>query len=176
MKAATSAPLSFRDHVLPGDAEAVRNMVAATGYFNDSEVEVAMELVLERLKLGPASGYFFVFAESGSSIVGYACYGPIACTLASHDLYWIAVDPQAQRAGIGSSLLKEVESRVTASGGRAIYIDTSNKPQYASTRGFYLRNAYRQAALLEDFYAPGDDKVIYVKKMGSSPAIGHHQR
>ena len=34
-------------------------------------------------------------------VVGYACYGPIACTVASYDLYWIAVDPQFQRHGIG---------------------------------------------------------------------------
>ena len=46
---------------------------------------------------------------------------------------------------------------------RQVYIETSNREQYAPTRGFYLRCGYRQEALLKDFYAVGDDKVIYGK-------------
>ncbi|MFN0057219.1 MAG: GNAT family N-acetyltransferase [Planctomycetota bacterium] len=162
--ASTPLALTFRDRVQPGDAEGVRSLVAATGYFTDAEVDVAMELVVERLKLGAASGYYFVFAETRGKLAGYACYGPIACTVASFDLYWIAVDPTLQRGGVGSAILREVEQRVRAAGGGAIYIDTSNKPQYASTRGFYLRSGYEQVALLKDFYAPHDDKVIYAKQ------------
>ena len=42
------------------------------------------------------------------------------------------------------------------------------RPPYAPTRGFYLRCGYYQAALLKDFYAPGDDKVIYAKDVGAT--------
>jgi len=48
-----------------------------------------------------------------------------------------------------------------------VYIETSNRHHYAPTRGFYLRCGYTQEALLKDFYASGDDKVIYVKKLES---------
>jgi hypothetical protein len=46
-----------------------------------------------------------------------------------------------------------------------VYIETSNRPQYEPTRGFYLRCGYRIDAVLEDFYAAGDAKVIYVKAL-----------
>ena len=48
-------------------------------------------------------------------------------------------------------------------GGRRVYIETSNRAQYGSTRGFYQRGGYHPEAILKDFYAPGDDKVTYVK-------------
>ena len=46
-----------------------------------------------------------------------------------------------------------------------MYLDTSGRAQYAPTRAFYERKGYRVAARLEDFFAPGDDKVIYVRTL-----------
>ena len=153
----------LREDVVPSDCDAVRAIVEGTGFFRPDEVDVAVELVDERLAKGPESGYLFVFAEIDGEPAGYACYGPIACTTASYDLYWIAVAPRWQRGGLGRRLLAEVERLVAAAGGERIYIDTSGKPQYAPTRGFYERNGYQIAARLADFYAPGDDRVICVK-------------
>jgi hypothetical protein len=55
-----------------------------------------------------------------------------------------------------------------AAGGDRMYIDTSGRPQYAPTRAFYERNGFRCDATLRDFYATGDDRIIYVK-MVSGP-------
>ena len=101
--------------------------------------------------------------------MGYTCYGPIALTAASFDLYWIAVDKSLHGRKIGRLLLEKTEELIRQAGGRQVYIETSNRHHYAATRGFYLRCGYRQEALLEDFYAPGDDKVIYVKELGVKP-------
>ena len=157
------APRAIRDEVRPADREIVRAIVAATGFFTPAEVEVAVELVEDRLREGPASGYHFVFAEEHGTTRGYVCYGPIACTQASYDLYWIAVEPSRRGKGLGKALLGEAERRIRAMGGRRVYIETSNRAQYASTRGFYQRCGYRPEAILTDFYAPGDDRVTYVK-------------
>lgn len=164
----TDVKVHLRDHVVPPDCEAVRSLVARTGFFRPDEIEIAVELVEERLARGATSGYEFVFAERDGEVVGYACYGPIGCTLGSYDLYWIAVDPRVQRAGIGRRLVSAVESRVAAAGGRRIYIDTSSQPKYSSTRTFYERCGCHLEARLADFYAPGDDRVIYVKPIGAS--------
>ncbi|MEX0611695.1 MAG: GNAT family N-acetyltransferase [Pirellulales bacterium] len=121
----------------------------------------------EHLARGAASGYHFVFAEVADLLAGYACYGPIACTTASFDLYWIAVDPRFQRQGVGRLLMAAVESRVAAAGGQRIYIDTSGRSQYGPTRAFYERSGFRCEARLADFYAPSDDRLIYVKVVGA---------
>ncbi|NUQ64972.1 MAG: GNAT family N-acetyltransferase [Pirellulales bacterium] len=169
--AASTDPLTFRTTVSPDDRRVVRSLVESTGFFNPAEVDVAVELVEEHLAKGAAaSGYWFVFAERGGRAIGYACYGPIAGTQASHDLFWIAVDRSCQAAGIGRLLLGEVERRIYEHGGRRVYIETSNRDQYVPTRTFYERCDYLREAILRDFYAPGDDKAIYVKVLEPKPA------
>lgn len=159
----TNHPIEFRYEVHPDDRDNVRRLVQSTGVFSPVEVDVAVELVDDRLERGCQSDYHFVFAELDGRTVGYTCYGPIALTAASFDLYWIAVDKSLHGRKIGQALLRKTEELVREAGGRQVYIETSNRHQYAPTRGFYLRGGYRQDALLKDFYGPEDDKVIYVK-------------
>jgi ribosomal protein S18 acetylase RimI-like enzyme len=156
--------VSLRYDVRLEDCGTVRNIVTATGYFTPSEVDVAVELVQENLAKGAAaSGYHFIFAESGGATIAYLCYGPIPCTVSSHNLYWIAVHPDHQGRGLGKALMREAEKLIRETGGTRIYIDTSYKAQYEDTRAFYLSLGYELDALLKDFYSPGDDKVIYRK-------------
>lgn len=147
------------------DREIVRGLVAATGFFRDDEVEVAVELVDERLSKGESSGYHFVFCVLDGLVAGYACYGPIACSVWSYDLYWIAVDPQRQRLGLGRKLVTECERLIHEAGGRRVYIETSGKPEYMPTRGFYERCGYSLDAEQAEFYGPGDSRAIYVKAL-----------
>jgi len=160
-----SSSLTLRYEARPEDREIVRQLVASTGVFSSVEIDVAVELVDERLKRGDASEYFFVFADEDGRTVGYTCYGPIALTAASYDLYWIAVDKAMQGRKFGRLLLERTEELIRERGGRQVYIETSNRSDYAPTRGFYLRCGYDQEALLKDFYAANDDKVIYSKRI-----------
>ncbi len=157
--------LTFREDVRPSDRQAVREIVHSTGFFHDHEIDVAVELVDERLAKGEPSGYYFIFAENSGETVGYTCYGEIACTKGSFDLYWIAVSNSQRGLGVGKKLLERSEKDIARRGGRKVYIETSLKGQYASTRHFYLRCGYTEAARLKDFYAESDDKVIYEKTL-----------
>src|SRR5574340_353167 len=151
----------YRREVLPSDREQVRDLVAATGFFSAVETDIAVELVEEALARGSAaSGYFFLFAEEEGAVIGYTCFGPILGTLTSYDLYWIAVHPRFHRRGVGRELLAESERLIFRRGGRRVYIDTSSRPQYEATRAFYRAQGYREEACLQDFYAPGDGKII----------------
>ena len=160
-----SAAIAFREAVVPSDLDVVRQIVESTDFFDAPQIEVAVELVDERLDRGFSSGYYFSFAERAGRTIGFTCYGPIACTQASFDLYWIAVEMTEQRRGLGRLLVEESERQIRLLGGQRVYIETSNRPQYAPTRAFYERCGYRQEAVLAEFYAPGDDKVIYVKTL-----------
>ena len=160
------APLHWRDGVAAGDPDAVGRIVRATGFFNAEEAAIARELAEERLARGPASGYEFLFAERDERAVGYSCYGRIAGTRASWDLYWIAVDPAEQGRGVGRELLARTEARVRAAGGSRIYVETAGRADYAPTRDFYEHMGYALDARLPDFYSPGDAKCIYVKVLG----------
>lgn len=154
----------MRETLTEADAAAVRELVAATGFFSADECAIAVELVDEALARGDASGYRFLMADGqDGSLSGYACFGPIPATESSFDLYWIAVAPDSQRRGLGSALLRRSESVIRRLGGTRVYVDTSGRPQYASTRAFYASAGYDVAATFEDFYAPGDARIVFCK-------------
>ena len=158
-----SKNVKMRVSVDVGDSSAIREIVSSTLFFNAEEIEVAVELVEERLKLGEASGYYFIFADIDGKTIAYSCYGPIPGTVSSFDLYWIAVHADYRGTGLGSLLLEASEAAIKEMGGQRIYVETSSRAQYEPTRGFYLSRHYQLEATLVDFYAPGDSKLIFVK-------------
>jgi len=157
--------ISYRGKPIPSDVDSIRNIVRSSGFFSTEEVEMAVELLQERLSKGESSGYHFLFVEIDERVVGYSCFGPIPCTKESYDLYWIAVLHEFRGRGIGRDLLERTEEKIGKMGGRRIYVDTSSRDQYQFTRSFYRANGYEQEAVLKDLYSPGDDKIIYVKQI-----------
>ncbi|ODS03641.1 histone deacetylase [Methyloceanibacter marginalis] len=155
--------LEWRSAVMAHDVGRVRSLVTSTGFFSAAEVDIAGELVTERLTKGIRSGYHFVLAERGPLLVAYACYGPIDGTDGSFDLYWIAAAPEEQGKGLGAQVYARAETAMRRAGAKQIYADTSSSDRYAPTRGFYQRMGFTEQARLPDFYGPGDGKVIYVK-------------
>lgn len=153
----------FRYEPNQGDVQAIRDMVESTGFFHSYEIDVAVELVEDRLTKGKDSDYHFVFLEKNGSLAGYVCYGRIPCTSHSFDLYWIVVHPDFQNQGLGRVLAQEAERLAAAAGGKRMYIETSQSEAYAPTREFYRRLGYRLEAMLPDFYGPGDGKRIECK-------------
>ena len=98
-------------------------------------------------------------------MVGYACWGATPGTVATSDLYWIVVDRLRQGSGVGTQLLGEVESRLTADGRRLVVVETSSRADYTPTRRFYETRGYTRTATIPGYYAPGDDLVIYTKDL-----------
>jgi GNAT superfamily N-acetyltransferase len=160
----------FRDLVHDRDRSAVREIVNSTGFFSAAEVDVAEELVAERLAKGEGSGYFFVFAEIKGRSVGYACYGPTPCTASTFDLYWVAVHESMRAKGLGKALLAEVEARLKGMGGGKLIAETSSRRQYAPTHRFYLSCGFWQEARIADYYAPGEDILYFTKNIDPDQA------
>jgi ribosomal protein S18 acetylase RimI-like enzyme len=159
----THADIQFRDTVQEKDPGIVRNITESSGFFYPDEIDVAVELAVETVQKGSQSGYFFIFAESGGGSLGYTCFGPIPCTRESYDLYWIAVHNDFRGQGIGKILIRASEEKIAELGGKRVYIETSSREKYKPTQNFYLSCGYKIEARLKDFYAPGDDKLIYLK-------------
>jgi GNAT superfamily N-acetyltransferase len=155
--------IQIRDELLPADRAPLEQILRSCKFFRDDELAVAFELIDDRLQKGKASDYYFLVALSGDRVVGYCCYGRIPCTVHSFDLYWIVVDPTIHRAGIGRKLVAAAEEQVRKLGGKRLYIDTSSRPLYTPTHHFYSSCGYRVEATLREFYAPGDNKVVFSK-------------
>ena len=173
----------------------LEEIVRATGVFNEDEVGVALEVFDETLGSAlwavgttaptvhgpqptaddePTADYEFIGAFDGDSLIGYACFGATPSTDRTYDLYWIAVHPSAQRSGAGSALMSEVERRLEERRARLVVIETSSRDEYASTRRFYEKRRYEEAARLRDYYAPGDDRIVISRRLiGSNDPGGN---
>ena len=157
--------LTFRNEITADDPAKILEIIESTNIFSSEEKNIAIELTDERLKKGAQSGYHFLFCERYLKMVGYACFGKIAGTISSFDLYWIAVHRDLHNLGIGKALLRKSESIISEMGGDRIYIETSSRKSYESARLFYSHCGYKKEAILNDFYSAGDNKVIYMKEI-----------
>jgi ribosomal protein S18 acetylase RimI-like enzyme len=148
------------------DRHRIEEITRAVRVFQDEEVPVALEVFDGAVAGSP--DYIALGAVLDERLVGWICWGPTPCTVGTYDLYWMAVDPAAQGAGIGAALVREMEGRLAGSA-RLIVVETAGRPDYRPTRAFYEARGYRKAAIIPDFYAPGDDQVVYVKHLRLSP-------
>lgn len=138
-------------------------LVAAQDNFTVLEREVAEEVIDDGLT-GKDDYEVLISVTPNGEVIGFICFGPIPLTECSFDLYWIATLPSHGRQGIGGGLLAAMEEQLRRT--RAVvYIDTSSTPGYDKARGFYEKHGYQVAARLQDFYHPGDDRVIYRKEL-----------
>lgn len=149
------------------DRDRVRAIVDATGVFRPDEVTIALE-VMDGAIGAPGRDYWAVGAYQEHRLVGFAAFGRVPCTLATWDLYWIAVDPALQGGGIGRMLMAHCEAAITAEGGRLVVVETSSRDDYGPTRAFYRRLRYHEQATIPDYYAPGDGLVVYTKHLAPS--------
>ena len=159
-------PDHFRSEARLSDVEAVERLVRLTRVFNDGEVAIARELVEENLAKGAeASGYHFLFADGPGGLEGYTCFGHIPGTSGRWELYWIAVDPDAHRSGLGRRLQVASEVAVKAMGAVLMIAETSTRPDNAPARGFYLSQGYNLLAEIPDWHDDGDGLAIFGKRL-----------
>ncbi|MBM2825026.1 MAG: ATP-grasp protein [Dehalococcoidales bacterium] len=146
------------------DKPVLMHILHNTPEFKPGEVVVAEEVLDSYLQDPSGSGYHVFVAEVNSVVTGYICYGPTPLTESTWDIYWMAVAPEKQGQGIGTALLASAEDNIKQARGRLILIETSSKPDYARTQRFYLLQGYDLAGRIADFYAPGDDELIFQKR------------
>jgi ribosomal protein S18 acetylase RimI-like enzyme len=157
---------AFRKTVRRDDASAVADLVRRTGAFNDDEIAVARDLVDDNLTKGEeASGYYFLFADGERGIEGYVCLGPVPGAHRRFELYWIAVDPDARRRGLGRRLQHAAEDLARSFGAVYLVAETSTLPAYESARSFYRSNGFDVIAEVPDWHDDGDGMLIYRKRL-----------
>lgn len=151
----------------PADTPGLLALAEATGVFKPHEI-VALEEVLDDYHdTNQADGHVARTWDDMGRPLGFVYYAPAAMTDRTWDLWWIAVEKHRQGGGLGKKLLDAVEADVTARNGRLLLIETSSTPLYEPTRQFYLKRGYIIAATVPDYYADGDGKIIFWKRVGS---------
>ena len=151
--------------IAPADRDPLLAMLSRIEQFKPDEVSVAAELIDASIADSVGAGYACIVASEGDEILGYVCFGPTPMTQSTFDLYWIAVSPAAQGRGLGKQLYAACAVETQRQGGRQMRIETSSQELYAATGGFYARLGFEVAGRLSDFYAPGDDLLIFYRSI-----------
>jgi ribosomal protein S18 acetylase RimI-like enzyme len=149
----------------PSDTAALLALAEGTGAFKPHEIQVLGEVLLDYHAHEHANGHRCITAWDASGAAGFAYWAPTPMTDRSFHLYWIAVRRDLQARGWGARLLARCEEEVRAAGGRLLLIETSAQPGYAAARRFYAEHGYAAAARIADFYADGDDLIVFRKRL-----------
>lgn len=154
----------------PEDRPGLKTILETTGAFSQAEIKVALELIDHALARPGQTDYYFQCADEEGGLAGYLCYGEIPLSDRCWDLYWIAVDPAQQGRGLGRAMVRFMETDLARRAARKVFIETGGKTSYGPTRRFYEAMGYSEIARLPDFFAPGDDKVIFGKDLTGGTA------
>lgn len=158
--------LSYRNHITPNDYEAVYELLEQSGFFYEFEINICLHMMEETIENdNEKSDYHWLMVESNGSLIGFSCFGKDPMSQNSWEIFWLAIEKKNKDKGIGSILLKEVERIALAGKAEHIWIQTSGRDKYLPTLEFYTSKDYNKSASLTDFYAKGDPKIIFHKKL-----------
>ena len=141
----------------------------------------ALKRVLDTIDLFPSemledmvSGYlsevdsdeFWFTSEIDGVPIAVAYCAPEKLTDHTYNLYAIGIKADLQGRGIGGAMMDQIEAYLVARGKRILLVETSGSADFKLTREFYVKKNYTLEATIRDFWAEGDDKVIFWKKLG----------
>ncbi len=152
--------------VLKRDRAPLLSIVSKCDNLTCEERDCAIELLDIYLEDEGQEDYLFYGATgSDDALLGFICYGDASLADGVFDIYWIVVDSEARRGGVGGELVSHVEEILKGIGARKLYAETSGLESYKEAREFYEARGFTCEAQLKDFFKVGDDKLIYVKDL-----------
>ncbi|WP_208352912.1 GNAT family N-acetyltransferase [Pseudaestuariivita rosea] len=108
---------------------------------------------------------FWLTCHIGDAAVGFCYTAPEELTVGTWNMLALAVRPDFQGQGLGGALVKAAEKHLADMGQRILIVETSGTDAFALTRKFYAENGYDEEGRICDFWAEGDDKVVFRKTL-----------
>jgi ribosomal protein S18 acetylase RimI-like enzyme len=144
------------------DSAAVLEILRASAQFDADGLAFVRDTLDEHLNHpGPA---IWPTADDGEP-VGVACCAlePVASGTWNLLMLWTRKDRHGQ--GFGKQLVAHLESELQGRVARLLIVETSGLPAFAVARWFYVRSGFKHEASIKDFFAAGDDKLIFTKSL-----------
>ena len=144
----------------PADRPAVLSVAVTSGLFPPDGVD---ELAA-RFDARPEGDEWLV-DDDGGGPVAVLLHAPDAMADRVRTVLLIAVNRAEHGRGRGRALMGRVEAELAAQGTRLLLVETSGTDGFARTRGFYRMLGYDEEARIRDYYADGDDKIVFRKAL-----------
>lgn len=143
------------------DIPRLEGIVHETGLFPS---ELLPEMLGGFLNENP-NGEVWLTCEADGAPVGLCFAAPEQFTGGAWNMLAIAVASSRRGTGVGGALVKGLEHILRHRGERVLIADTSGTDAFARTRDFYRKHGFTEEARIRDFWAAGDDKVVFWKSL-----------
>lgn len=107
---------------------------------------------------------WLVIDTPADGVAGFAYCRPEPLAEGAWNLLAIGVLANARGQGHGAQLIAQLERDLTNE--RLMIIETSSLDAFEATRAFYEGLGYELEATIRDYWAAGDDKIIFTKRFG----------
>ena len=145
-----------------GDLEALRSVLNSIELF---PAEMLDDMIHDYFNLLESKDLWFTCTQDGTP-VSIAYCAPEKLTNGTYNLYALGIKGDYHGQGIGKQMIQYIEEKLISEGQRIIIVETSSTPDYQTSRQFYENLNYTKEATIRDFWADGDDKIVYWKKIG----------
>lgn len=141
--------------------------IPALGQILDQTELFPSEMLKEMLMpaLDGSHPALWLTAHLDGSAIGFSYTEPEMLAEGAWNMPAIAIAPDHQGKGHGADLVRATEAQLRQNAQRLLIVETSGLAAYAATRRFYDTAGYDQEARIRDFWADGDDKVIFRKRL-----------
>lgn len=146
------------------DCGVVTSLAVAAGLFPADHTEAPDRMMADYFGVN-AGQHGCVIDEEGGVAVGVAYFAPEPATDGTWQLTMIALRPDVQGGGRGAALMRHVEDTLRAQGQRLVLVETSGHPTFERTRRFYVKCGYYEEARVREYYAAGEDMVLFRKRL-----------
>ena len=158
-------------HTEHADARSILAIVEGSGQF-DVEGLAHVRSTLEQHLTGSGDGIWLT-ADDGEP-VGVAYCAPEAVTNGTWNLLMLWTRDDRHNQGHGTALVRHMEAELSGRDARLLIVETSGLAAFAPARAFYAKCGFLHEATIKNFFAAGDDKLMFTKSLvGNELVTGH---
>ena len=144
------------------DIEPLLTMLHTSGQFDDAGLAHVRE-TLNTYFAGGSDDLWFSADQQG--LAGVAYCAPEVMTHGTWNVLMLWISPAHQRQGVGQALMGHIERALSEKQARLLLVETSSLVDFTAARAFYRKQGFAEEARIADYYAAGEDKLIFTKRM-----------
>ena len=146
----------------PSDLPAIERVLEDTELFPTEMLEAMIEPFFND---ADSQDRWLVCEVDEVGVIGFSFTRPETLADGAWNLLAIGFRLAHQGKGYGAKLIAEVEKSLH--GERILIVEASGLDEFAATRRFYETQGYTREAVIRDYWADGDDKVIFWKALNA---------
>jgi ribosomal protein S18 acetylase RimI-like enzyme len=145
--------------MVESDQAAVEKLATSTGMFAPGEWQAPD---LNNLSVDHR---WIVATNNENEVVGAAYFAPEQVSHSLWNTFFLAVNKDSHRQGIGRRIMNHIENLARSEGINTLIVETSSLESFSRARGFYLALGYVREAEIRDYYALGNNKIVFWKSL-----------